>query len=262
MFTLAYRAGKIPNRPPFPSIEVRNTRSGFFEEAELREVMQFLPGYLRPFVECAYLTGWRRGELCSLTWRQVDFVASTVRLEPGTTKNDEGRTFPFAALPRLAELLVEQREMTAVLECRTGTMVPWVFHREGKQVNDYRDSWATACRKAGVPGRLVHDLRRTAVRNLERAGVPRSVAMKLTGHKTENIYRRYAIVSEADLTVGVQKLAVLHQAVGGGRRTVIPFPEPVAGRTDTVLAQFEGETTGRDPQPVAVGCEVWRPQAS
>ena len=60
-------------------------------------------------------------------------------------------------------------------------------------------------------GRIPHDFRRTAVRNLERAGVPRSVAMKLTGHKTESVYRCYAIVSESDLAEGVTKLAALHQ---------------------------------------------------
>ena len=73
-------------------------------------------------------------------------------------------------------------------------------------------AWRRACQRAGVPGRFVHDLRRTAVRNFERAGVPRSVAMKLTGHKTESVYRRYAIVSERDLAEGVQKLAALAHA--------------------------------------------------
>ena len=64
----------------------------------------------------------------------------------------------------------------------------------------------TACRRAGCPGRILHDFRRTAVRNLERAGVPRSVAMKLTGHKTESVYRRYAIADDRDLRVAVERL--------------------------------------------------------
>ena len=260
MFTLAYRAGKVPVRPPIPTIEVRNTRTGFFEDHELREVLKHLPRYLRPFVEFAYDTGWRRGEIRLLTWRQVDFRTGMVRLEPGTTKNDEGRTFPFAVLPRLVELLRVQREETLALERERGVIIPWVFHRDGHQVTDYRDSWQTACRKAGVPGRLVHDLRRTAVRNLERACVPRSVAMKLTGHKTESVYRRYAIVSEADLTEGVGKLAALHAVASVGTRKVVAISEALSGRTDTVLAQFAAETAGLDPQPVAIGCESWRPQ--
>ncbi len=116
-------------------------------------------------------------------------------------------------------------------------MVRWVFHRNGHQVGDYSDSWGTACKKAGVPGRLVHDLRRTAVRRLERAGVPRSVAMKLTGHKTENVYRRYAIVSESDLALGVAKVAALDGATAATGR-LAASGEPRSNATSTVLTQF------------------------
>jgi integrase len=77
--------------------------------------------------------------------------------------------------------------------------VPFVFHRDGKPIKDLRGAWAGACRSAGVPGRIPHDFRRTAVRNLERVGVSRSAAMAMVGHKTESIYRRYAIVDAGAL---------------------------------------------------------------
>jgi integrase len=106
-------------------------------------------------------------------------------------------------------VLVAQRAATEALERESSKIIPWVFHRDGKPIHFFRRSWITACKAAGCPGRIPHDFRRTAVRNLERAGVPRSVAMKITGHKTESVYRRYAIVSEADLRSGVEKLALL-----------------------------------------------------
>ena len=88
-----------------------------------------------------------------------------------------------------------------------GRIITHVFHRYGRPIKSLRRAWLTACRKVGRPGLLPHDLRRSAVRNLERAGISRSVAMKLTGHKTEAVYRRYAIVAEKDLREAGAKLA-------------------------------------------------------
>jgi integrase len=84
--------------------------------------------------------------------------------------------------------------------------VPCVFHRRGEPLLNFYAAWKAACREAGVPGRLFHDLRRTAVRNLERAGVPCSWPVRLTRHKTESVYRRYAIVAEQDLRDGAERL--------------------------------------------------------
>ena len=114
--------------------------------------------------------------------------------------------------PALKVLLERQKVRSDSLQQSSGMIIPWVFHCNGRGIKSYRTAWKNACTEARVPDRIPHDFRRTAVRNLERAGVPRSVAMKLTGHKTESVYRRYAIVSESDLAEGVAKLAVLHHA--------------------------------------------------
>ncbi len=129
-----------------------------------------------------------------------------MRLEVGSTQNDDGRVLPFRVLPALADLLRKQRERTDRKERLHDRVVPWVFHRRGKRIVKMDTAWKRACEKGGCPERLFHDLRRTAVRNLERAGVPRSVAMQITGHKTESVYRRYAIVSERDVAEGLERL--------------------------------------------------------
>jgi integrase len=110
-------------------------------------------------------------------------------------------------------LLIAQRAACDAIQRERGIVVRYVFCREdGQRILCFRKAWRTACKKAGVPARLPHDCRRTAVRNLERAGVPRSVAMAMVGHKTEAMYRRYAIVAESDLHEAARKL----DAVQGG----------------------------------------------
>ena len=119
--------------------------------------------------------------------------------------------------PELVELFKERRRYTNELQTKKERLISFVFHRNGRPIKDFRKAWADACQAAGVPGMIPHDLRRTAVRNLERAGVSRSAAMKLTGHKTESVYRRYAIVSEGDLAEGVRKLAAIKEPKGKAR---------------------------------------------
>jgi integrase len=157
----------------------------------------------------------------ALSWAQVDFEAGIVRLEPNSTKTDQGRTFPFGVLPELTTLLRQQREHTSGIERRLGQVIPYVFHRNGKPIRSYYDAWRAACRRAAVEkrvgletvirprllGRTPHDFRRTATRNLIRAGVPQHIVMKLCGWKTDAMFRRYAIVDERDLRDAVTKLA-------------------------------------------------------
>lgn len=204
-----FRVAKLPPLD-LPRLEIRNVRTGFFEPAELQAVLKHLPSELAAVTQFGAWTGWRKSEILGLEWRNVDLARGFVSLPPGTTKNGQGRTYPVNAHPELARLLQEQREATTALERAEGRIVPWVFHRAGSPIRDLDHAWRRAVREAGVPGRLFHDLRRTAVRDLERARVPRSVAMKLTGHLTESVFRRYAIVDEADLAEGVAKLAASH----------------------------------------------------
>jgi integrase len=219
MFSLAKKAGKLYHAPHIEKLREDNVRRGFFEREQFEAVRTHLPAPLQPVVTFAYMTGWRlQSEILSLEWRQVDWEGRTIRLDPGTTKNREGRTFPFTlALEQLLkEQLVEHERLK-----KADQIVPYVFHRiarnnkgelvPGMRIRTFRRAWRSACRAAGVPGRIFHDFRRTAVRNLERAGVPRSAAMLMVGHKTEAIYRRYSIVDAGVLRDAAAKL---DQAIG------------------------------------------------
>jgi integrase len=210
-FALAVEAGKLLHMPKIKKLKEQNVRTGFFERDEFERVRTHLQADLQPVVTFAYLTGWRiDSEILSLQWRQVDLHAGTVRLDPGTTKNSEGRLLPFRdKLPELRDVLEQQWRRTKAVEQERGAIIASVFHRNGKPIRDMRAAWISACEAAGCPQRIRHDFRRTAVRNLERAGVSRSVAMKITGHLTESVYRRYAIVSEGDISDGLAKLATL-----------------------------------------------------
>ncbi len=205
-YNLALAGDRLPRRPRITLLREATPRQGFFERPQFEAVRRHLPANLRGLVTVAYLTGWRlASELLPLTWAGVDFAAGTLRLEPGTTKSREGRTFIMT--PELRAVLEAQRAETEHWQRARGRIIPWVFHRRGKPIRDFRRAWQLACAAAGVPGRIPHDFRRTAVRNLERAGVPRSAAMAMVGHKTEAIYRRYAIVDEAMLREAAEKLA-------------------------------------------------------
>jgi integrase len=262
MFTLAIRARKLTpgQRPYIASLEIHNTRKGFFEASEFSAVLRHLPDHVKPVVEFMYWTGWRTSEVLGLQWYHVDFAHGVVRLEADTTKNDEGRELPFALLPELEEVLIRQQARTEALEKATGQIIPSVFHRDGKPLKCFRGAWARACKAAGLavmvrhhgkeaaqPLRRPHDFRRTAVRRYERSGVSRSVAMKLTGHKTESVYRRYAIVSPADLREAMAKVAAFHRASEQQLARVTSLGQARPGRTrkvPTKSAPPAGPTAG------------------
>jgi integrase len=214
MFNLAIQSGKLIQKPHIPMLKEHNVRVGFFERDQFQDVLQRLPEAVRPAATFMYITGWRiDSEVLPLEWRRVDFEAGEVCLDKDTTKNGEGRTFPMTAELRL--LLERQRAVTQHLQRQKGILCPYVFHRAGEPIKTFRVAFKTACRKAGYPGRVLHDFRRTAVRNLVRAGIPERVAMQMTGHKTRSVFERYNIVSVGDLRDAAKRLDIATGTISG-----------------------------------------------
>jgi integrase len=214
IFTLATRAKKVTQRPYIAMLREDNIRKGFFEPEQFASVLKHLPARMHPMVTFAHITGWRINEVLPIEWRQVDLKGGEVRLDPGTTKNGEARVFPMTV--ELRELLEQQKAARDKAQREHKSMVPWVFFRlkpkKGGKLEpapiknfDYK-VWHAACRAAGCPGRIPHDLRRTAVRHFTRRGISEPVAMRLSGHKTRSVFDRYNIVSGDDLTDAARKL--------------------------------------------------------
>ena len=225
-FNLGIETGKISRKPYIPMLKENNVRSGFFEWAEFAAIRDACPDYFKPVVTFAYYTGWRKEEILSLLWSQVDLASGEIRLEVGTDKNDAGRVIALDG--ELLEMMQAQWGRRKVVEIpgqSPALLCPYVFHRNGKLIGgsagDIRNVWQKACVEAGLgqmveverngkkekkySGKLFHDFRRTAVRDMIRAGVPERVAMMISGHKTRSVFDRYNIVSLNDLREAARK---------------------------------------------------------
>lgn len=203
-FTLGMEDGDVQLRPHIKLLKEPPPRSGFFEEGEVYTLLKHLPHDIGQLVLFYYYTGWRRSEATNLRWANISFERQEIRLFPSETKNGKGRVFPMT--PHLLELLTEQREHTDKLEREKDTLIPWVFHRNGHQIIAFNKDWEKATKAAGLAGRIVHDFRRTAVRNLLRQGVTERQAMQMIGHQTRSIFDRYHIISESDIADACKKM--------------------------------------------------------
>ena len=217
MFTLAIQAGKLLQRPHIPMLAEDNVRKGFFERAQFEAVRNRLPPMYQAIVTLAYYTGWRiNSEILKLEWHQVDRKAGVIRLEPGTTKNRDGRMFMYAVHRRSEAAIDGLWARHEALERERGILTPCCsVGARGRPSRRSGSAGQTAIVAAGCPGRVPHDFRRTAVRNLNRAGVPETVAMKITGHKTRSVFDRYDITSEEDLAEASRKLQALTGTIAG-----------------------------------------------
>jgi integrase len=232
MFNIAVQARKLREVPHFPLLKEASPRRGFLEHAQFQSLRNALPEHLRSLFTMAFFTGMRRGEILKLRWSDVSLKDGTIDLGHGTTKNDEARSVPMGS--ELLEMLKIERAKNPSGE--------FVFILKGKRIKSFPKTWGTACVSVGlgkfiyqcktckaealmsdgkVPkicascegkvrrlyrGLIFHDLRRTGVRNLIRAGVPEKVAMAISGHKTRAVFDRYNIVSDRDLRLATAKL--------------------------------------------------------
>jgi len=183
-----------------PMLTENNVRTGFLDDAGYVKLRDELPEYLRPLLVVGYHLGNRLGELLSLMWPQADFKNDLIRLDPGTTRNKRGRTLPIYGQIREWLLMQKAARDASFPDC------PWVFFNQGERMGEFRKTWKSACKSAGCPNLLFHDLRRSAIRNMRLAGVEERIAMKISGHRTRAVFDRYDIVGPRDIRDAATKM--------------------------------------------------------
>lgn len=218
MLRIAFNENKIPTMPKINFLKEPPARKGFVELGSFEMLAKMLPTHLRAYVTFLYHCGGRSGEAKLIEWPQVDLNARLIRLEDDQTKNSEARTVP---LPAVLVMLLQE------IEPRTGRVL---------DTTNLRKEWAKACAACGL-GRIIkvegkpdpryegltlHDLRRSAARNLLQAGVPETVIMKIGGWKTRSVFDRYAVASTADLTTAMQKWETASLQMGKDKVNSLP----------------------------------------
>ena len=218
-------------------LEEHNTRTGFFEPAAFASVMKHLTRIYGSHEEpapdlqlaclIAYTYGWRiTSEGLILARHQVDMVEGTIRIDPGVTKNKDGRVVYLT--PQVRDAMAAHLATLDEWQHATGKITPWLFintkpkHLAGARLRHFWKSWRRACVAAGYPHMLRHDFRRTAVRNMVNSGVSETVAMKVTGHRTRAVFDRYNIVSPTDLERAARLIGEA-QTNNVGHSTVVPI---------------------------------------
>ena len=172
--------------PKFPKLQEGEPCKGFLRPELYRKLLVELPEDLQLLFVIAYHVGLRKGALLRIKWEQVDLKASCIWME-GKKANRKPEPVAVPIYGDMARFIEAQPRQSQLL-----------FARGSKPIKDFRESWSLACARAGVPDLLFHDLRRTAVRNLRRAGVAESVIMKITGHRTRGVFKRYNITDQTD----------------------------------------------------------------
>ena len=251
-YTLAIERKHLSNAPKIRHLsESGNVRQGFFSEPEFRAVVDSLPEYLKDFARFAYYTGMRKGEIASLRWEDLD--GDVIRLRAENAKNGKARSVPIDGE---LEKVIERRRAVRQVKTSGGVLLAaLVFHHDGEPIADFRKAWATACVVAGLgkftcracgqpvsrhmcqecntdalkySGRLFHDFRRSAVRDMVRAGVPETVAMSISGHKTRSMFQRYDICNEHDQREALRATEAYRQQQAAQAEKITVMPQQSA----------------------------------
>ena len=202
MFMLAREDNKIQIIPKIRLLKNNPARKGFLPKEQFDALLSFLPINLKPLVTFLYYCGVRLGEARQIEWRQVDLASSLIRLEEDQTKNSEARTIPLPDV--LVEMLKEVDAKDAPVFDSTNLRKEWhkacILAKLGTltKVDGKQDPRYT--------GLIIHDLRRSAIKNLMKAGANEKVAMKISGHKTRDVFDRYHIVDTEDVVEAMRRV--------------------------------------------------------
>ena len=231
---------KVAAVPHFPRLAENNVREGFLEHDEFLSVRGAASDHLKVPISIAYYTGMRMREIIStkgLRWDQVTFAEESgcIRLGSAQTKTKQARVIYLTG--DFLRVMLKAKE----LRDRDYPSCSYVCHREGQPFDNLRQGWIAACKRVGLAGKTFHDLRRTGVRNLIRAGVSETVAMKISGHKTRSVFDRYNVTSEEDLRQAAERLNQYIQT----KKVTIPV---------TVEEVLDEKTPPNDSQPI----DLWR----
>jgi integrase len=215
--------------PKIEMLEEDNVREGFLEHEQFVAFRAELPDHQRLILVIGYHLGMRRGEILKLRWDQVDWKENLIRLEKKQTKGKQARVAPlYGELRAWLEMAYAAKE-----NC------PFIVAWKGAGISEVKTAWNKARKRAKVPQLLVHDLRRTAIRNMVRAGIPEKQAMRISGHKSRSIFDRYDITDERDIKIAGQKLARYLEEKGKEVTEVVTMPTESESSKKSIPDRFQ-----------------------
>jgi len=248
LLRLGQKEGKVPAVPYIEMLREANPRKGFVTVEQFDRLYKILPERLRTVLALGFYRGLRVGEIRKLQWPDIDFDAAVIRLATGETKSDQGRIIPLNT-----ELLAALRRL------HQSSNSPFVFGTNGKPLSSFRRAWYSACVKAGLGrfeklsngrkvyrGTLFHDLRRSAVMGMMQAGLDPAEAKAITGHRTDSVFQRYNIITEARLRKASQKQdgyirAQRRKTAAVTVEVIHTLPEAEQGKIDAGLMRIQGK---------------------